>query len=156
MAGVVERPIVSPVLIGRERESADLEAAVATVASGTAQAVLIAGEAGIGKSRLVSEGIASARARGFDVVQGNCFPQDRACPYAPLLDLLRTYFNDAADLGAAAPALFPLVPDLVPPPPVALPPLDPEQERQRLFAALVQAVLHRAARRPLLVVIEDL
>src|SRR5205085_7259969 len=57
-----------------------------------------------------------------------------------------------------APALLRLLPDLVPLPPdmPALPSLDPEQERQRLFAALAQFFARQAAQQPLLLVVEDL
>jgi len=49
--------------------------------------VLLTGEAGIGKSRLVAEARRLASELGFTVVQGNGYEQDRALPYAPLLDL---------------------------------------------------------------------
>jgi hypothetical protein len=53
---------------------------------------LLCDEAGIGKSRLVAEMKTFALARGFQCLQGHCFPADLSCPYAPLLDLFRSAF----------------------------------------------------------------
>jgi len=64
------------------------------------QTALIAGEAGVGKSRLVAEISARARGRGRAVMQGRCFEPDRALPYMPLLDLLRTYLGPDPRLPA--------------------------------------------------------
>src|SRR6185369_15160737 len=82
-------PIVSPVLIGRAAESASLEAVLDRLRDGEGQTVAIAGEAGIGKSRLAADVQARAQQRGFLCLEGQCFEQDRTIPYAPLLDLLQ-------------------------------------------------------------------
>src|SRR5260370_706268 len=88
MSIVSNQPISSPVLIGREREQAHLHALIDPVGQGHGQAILLSGEAGIGKSRLADEGRRQASEQGFLVLQGTCFPTDRSSPYAPLLDLL--------------------------------------------------------------------
>src|SRR5437879_1055318 len=85
-----DKPITCPVLIGRTPELTSLRALVEQVKGGQGQVVIVSGEAGVGKSRLVLETRAIATAAGFQVMQGNCFPTDRSCPYAPLLDLLQT------------------------------------------------------------------
>src|SRR5215469_17693393 len=88
MSIMSNQPIRSPVLIGREREQAHLHTPIDQVRRGQGQAILLSGEAGIGKSRLAAEGKRLANEQGFLVLQGTCFPTDRSAPYAPLLDLL--------------------------------------------------------------------
>src|SRR5688500_8385795 len=83
------QPTVCPLLIGRSAMLAALRNAIDALRAGQRQIVLVTGEAGIGKSRLVGEVRGYAAARGVPLVQGACFAQDSACPYAPLLDLLR-------------------------------------------------------------------
>src|SRR5438270_11616342 len=90
-----DRPLtlISPILVGRTA-AATLEAlkqALAHAAGGTGRTVLLAGEAGIGKSRLVAEARALAQ-DSFIVLEGHCFEPDGAIPYAPVLDLLRSRF----------------------------------------------------------------
>ncbi len=84
-------PISCPVLIGRTAELTALHLLVDRARSGTGQIVLLSGEAGIGKSRLAAEAKTYATAQGFLLLRGQCFPTDRSCPYAPLLDLLRAF-----------------------------------------------------------------
>jgi len=157
-------PIVSSVLVGREPEMALLEQALSAATGGTGQCVLVAGEAGVGKSRLIAELRAGAAARSFLSLRGYCFEQDASFPYAPLADALRTHFatyapREALDLlGPLAPVLLKLLPHLalqsheLAPPPA----LEPEAERRRLFEALAQFVTGLAAARPVLFVVEDI
>src|SRR5262249_47745518 len=77
--------------IGRAGELSRLTAALEATGRGQGGVLLLAGEAGIGKSRLVAETKARAVAQGALILQGNCFETDRALPYAPLLDLLRLF-----------------------------------------------------------------
>jgi len=164
MSVSVDKPIICPVLIGCSTELTSLRALLERVKGGQGQVVVLSGEAGIGKSRLMMETRALATAEGFLVLQGSCFPTDRSCPYAPLLDLLRSFLATAppariiAELGPLTTAFFPLLPDLLPQPlehPL-LPPLDAEQEKRRLFACLVQVLTSQTDDSPLLLVIEDL
>jgi DNA-binding CsgD family transcriptional regulator len=134
------------------------------VGRGQGQAALVAGEAGLGKSRLVAEARARAERLGWLILQGNCFEPDRALPYAPFVDLLRALLEGrpsdaAADmLGPAAPELVKLVPELVShlPGVAPTPALPPEQEKRRLFQSLAQLFTRLAARQPLALVIEDI
>src|SRR4051812_8031691 len=110
--------VVSPVLIGRETALNHLALLLAEVMHGRGQVALIAGEAGIGKSRLLAEIRARflvyrqddsphQAQRAVLALQGRCFEQDRSLPYAPIIDLLRTLFITcspgelAAYLGSA-------------------------------------------------------
>jgi len=157
-------PIICPVLIGRRAQLTTLRLLVDQARSGKGQIVLLSGEAGIGKSRLVAEAKTYATAQGFLLLQGQCFPTDRSCPYAPLLDLLRAHLATSspeqvvAEMGSLASALSPLLPDLLPLPSdlPSLPPLDPEQEKRRLFAALAHLFLRPTTKQPGLLIVEDL
>src|SRR6266699_475192 len=157
-------PILCPVLIGRGAELTALRLLVDRARSGKGQIALLSGEAGIGKSRLVAEAKTYATAQGFLLLQGQCFPTDPSCPYAPLLELLRSHLatsspeQAATEMGSLASALSTLLPDLLPLPSdlPPLPPLDPEQEKRRLFAALAQLFHRQATKQPALLIVEDL
>jgi len=160
----IDLPVVCPIVIGRTAELTALHWLLARAKSGQGQVVLLSGEAGIGKSRLVAEAKTYATAQGFLLLQGQCFPTDRSCPYAPLLELLRAHLATtspeqvATEMGSQASALSPLLPDLLPLPSELppLPPLGPEQEKRRLFAALAQLFLRQATKQPVLLIVEDL
>lgn len=160
----VRAGLICPVLVGRERELAALERLLAEARAGRGRTALLAGDAGVGKSRLAGELIARAAAQGAVVLQGRCFEPDRSLPYAPLTDLLRACVGHrppnevAAALGPLAPHLVGLLPEHAPLlPSLAVPPaLDPQQERQRIAHAFVQFVAHQAAGNPALALVEDL
>jgi len=159
-----DKPIVCPVLIGRAADLTALHTLIDQVKSGKeqkGQVILISGEAGIGKSRIVTEAKKYASAQGFLQFQGNCFPTDLSYPYAPILDLLRSLLtsNQATPLSAAvenlARDIFPLLPELVPDQTAPLPRLEPEQEKRRLFSVLATFFLHLSTQSPVLLIIED-
>ncbi len=154
-------PMIMPHLVGRASQLATLQLLVEQAKRGEGHLVLISGEAGIGKSRLVAEVKTSTTSQGFLLLQGNCFPTDVTYPYAPLLDLLRSLFASrpaaplATELERLARDLFPLLPELVPDQAMPLLPLEPEQEKRRLFAVLANFFLRLSASSPLLLIIED-
>jgi DNA-binding CsgD family transcriptional regulator len=164
MAAFLETSIVCPTLIGRTPQLEAIARLIAQAAGGYGQVALIAGEAGIGKSRLVTEARTHATQHGFTILHGRCFEPDRALPYAPLRDLLRAELaarpleQIATALGPMAPQLASLLPELLPllPELVPTPALGPEEERRRLAEAFARFLSQRAAIQPLLVVIEDL
>src|SRR6266699_1484903 len=164
MEALFGTPILCPVLIGRGAELTALRLLVDRARSGKGQLVLLSGEAGIGKSRLVAEAKTYATAQGFLLLQGQCFPTDRSCPYAPLLDLLRSHLATSSreqvdtEMGSLASALSPLLLDLLPLPSdlPSLPPLDSEHEKRRLFAALAHLFLRPTTNQPGLLIVEDL
>ena len=159
-------PILCPVLIGRTSHLEILSMLIGQARGGTGYTALVTGEAGIGKSRLVSEAKIQAVQDGFHVLHGGCFEPDRVLPYAPLLDLLRTFatnHNDtetAAAFGSGAPELFKLIPELVNrfPGITLTPEIEPEAEKRRLFIALAQFFTGATGpeQAPLLIIIEDL
>lgn len=164
MITTLDTPIVCPVLIGRAPQLATLERLIVEVRQSCGQVVLIAGEAGIGKSRLVREAQVRAIDQGFSVLQGRCFEPDRVLPFAPLLDLLRDILSTpfatalATALRPAGTDLVRLFPELIEILPHAAPesPSEPGQEKRHLFQALTQVLQSVAAHQPLLLVIEDM
>ncbi|MGH2583869.1 MAG: ATP-binding protein, partial [Dehalococcoidia bacterium] len=151
-------------LVGRQRELAALQTRLDAICAGAGGAVLLAGEAGIGKSRVVAEVKMLAARQGFLILQGACFEADRSFPYAPLLDLLRTQLigcspeQVAGMLGPAAPELVKLLPELIISLPGVMPAavLEPEGERRRLFHTLTELFTRLAAGQPALIIVEDL
>src|SRR5215203_5259054 len=86
MAGRVS----SPTLVGRVEELQVLDAARVQAANGGSAVVLLGGEAGVGKTRLVAELAARCAAEGTRVLAGGCVPVgDGALPYAPIVEALR-------------------------------------------------------------------
>jgi len=76
-------------LIGRDVEAAILDAALRSAAAGHGQLVVVEGEAGIGKSRLLADGLDRARAGGFEVLAGYADEVERHRPFAAIAEALR-------------------------------------------------------------------
>ena len=161
-----EPPAESPrgAFVGRARELAELERALEEALAGHGRLVLLAGEPGIGKSRLAEELSARARARGARVLVGRCWEAGGAPAYWPWVHALRAYVHEAepealrAQLGDGAADLAQLLPELRPFAPGAPQPPAAESEgaRFRLFDA-ASSFLRRATKvRPLVVVLDDL
>jgi DNA-binding CsgD family transcriptional regulator len=150
--------------VGRERELAELRAALDRMLAGHGQVVLLAGEPGIGKTRTAEEFVAQAAERGVVVLWGSCFEWEGTPAYWPWVQIFRGYLRDVddaslrADLGAGAADVAQIVPELRERlPDVATPPqLEPEQARFRLFDAVTTFYRTVAARRPLVLVLDDL
>ncbi|HGJ65741.1 TPA: zinc-ribbon domain-containing protein, partial [bacterium] len=82
-------------MIGREHEFTDVKESVDEWLSGHGQIVSIIGEAGIGKSRLVSELKAYLSSKNDDLqyIEGRCVSIGQPISYWPFIDILKTYFN---------------------------------------------------------------
>jgi DNA-binding CsgD family transcriptional regulator len=131
------RPAPAPGLIGRERELAELTGALAS----SPTVVLVEGEAGIGKSRLLREYLASPAARGHPALVACCPPFRQPQTLGPLTDALRRAADGVTGLPLTnlAGALRPLFPEWacdLPPPPE--PAEDATAARHRLFRALAE------------------
>jgi len=156
----VVRRVSCPVLVGRAAEVARLRAALERAAAGEPAVVVVAGEAGVGKTRLVAELLHDAADGGVVALTGGCLDVgDGVLAYAPLVEALRQLARVMKPgelervLGGARAELARLVPELGGPAPggqaAVLAPA-------RLFELLL-GVLHRlAGRGPLLLVVEDL
>jgi ATP/maltotriose-dependent transcriptional regulator MalT len=153
--------VVSPIFIGRQEELASLSALIERVRAGTPTFALVGGEAGVGKTRLVSELMAGASGAGFLVLAGQCMELGaEGLPLAPLVDALRELVRAvppeelASVLGPAATGLAPLLPELAPGA-TTRPPAESMQAAQLL--ELVLGLLSRlSAVRPVAFLIEDL
>src|SRR4051812_20246598 len=161
---MLETRYTCPVLIGRQRELDALDRLVRHVSNGEGQTVLIAGEAGVGKSRLLSELATRAGQKGWLVLLGHCYPPDVTLPYAPVLDALRIYFYSmaeeeiAARAGPYAPELMKLLPELAYILPGVQPsvPVEPQAEQRRLFEAIYSFLASLSSEHPVLLALEDL
>jgi class 3 adenylate cyclase/tetratricopeptide (TPR) repeat protein len=163
-AGGAARPAQTP-FVGRERERADLRRAVEDVRLGHGSFVLVAGEAGVGKSRLLQEIDAEADARGLRVLTGHSTRDGGRVPYLPFTEMieqgmvtprspatLRQALGETApEIARIAPALRLVVPEI--PAPLDLP---PEQARRYLWLSMREFIGRAAQERPLLLVFEDL
>jgi DNA-binding NarL/FixJ family response regulator len=156
--GMVRR-VSSPVLVGRDAEIAQLEGAIARAAAGQPAIVVLTGEAGVGKTRLVAELLRNASDRGVLALTGGCLDVgDGVLAYAPMVEALRSLAGalepDELErvLGGARGELARLVPELGAAGGASASPPAPT----RLFELLL-GVLHRLAERsPVLLVVEDL
>ncbi|GLZ38021.1 LuxR family transcriptional regulator [Actinokineospora sp. NBRC 105648] len=137
-------------MIGRDAELAALLDAVRCPPS----AVFVEGQAGVGKTRLVTEFAAAARGGPARVVMGSCQPLAEPFPYGVLLDCLSQCADQLRDPGPVTGALRDHLPELADRLPPAPGPLgDPDAERHRLFRAVRDLL---GALGPTVLVLEDL
>jgi predicted ATPase len=80
--------VLCPVVVGRQAELRALDAALTAALGGAGRLVFIAGEPGIGKSRLAREAADQARAEGATVITGRAVPTGQSTPYRPLTEAL--------------------------------------------------------------------
>lgn len=161
MANQQPKVFTCPVMIGRGEE---LRAIQQWLAPQGPRVLVLSGEAGVGKSRLVAEAKGGATRFGYAILQGNCFEPDHTLPYAPILEVLhgwmagRSADQVARELGPYAQELVRLLPEQAPALSATTPATaaDPETERRRLFQALVQLFHDLAAQHSILLVVEDL
>ncbi len=158
-------------LLERQRELDDLlkhlahtEARASGGDAPSGRLVIVAGEAGIGKSRLLAEvawRLSQGEPPGWTVLEGHCYEAERSLPYQPFVDALNPLVAslDAQSLGLSdvwLAELARLLPDLA-----ALRPglsqslvIDPSQDQRRLFEAVARCL--KALPAPLLVMLDDL
>jgi DNA-binding winged helix-turn-helix (wHTH) protein/tetratricopeptide (TPR) repeat protein len=159
------RPGATPTaFVGRELEMTRLRAALADAAAGTGQLVLLVGEAGIGKSRLVDEFAIETRARGIRVLTARSHEGQGAPPFWPWMQIVRACVDEQAPAalkralgrgGARIAQLIPEVREVLPALPV-VPVLDPEHERFHLFDAFADFLKRIAGRGALVIALDDL
>jgi DNA-binding NarL/FixJ family response regulator len=100
MIGPMGSRIASPDLIGREDEIGAISKAFQDAKNGHGRTVLIGGEAGIGKSRVLNAVLDDARAQGATVLVGGCFGlAEGALPFAPIVEAIRPLLGDAYRAG---------------------------------------------------------
>lgn len=165
MIGGVTRRISSPVFVGRRAELDRLKDAFDRASDGRPSLVLIAGDAGVGKSRLLAEFSAHVEAVGGRTLSGGCLDLgEGSLPYAPFVEALRSLARElepearANAFGPVPAELANLVPDLLS---VDLPaervPGDMLAGRQaRLFDAIIGVLGRLTADRSAVLALEDL
>ncbi|MFW6694187.1 helix-turn-helix transcriptional regulator [Streptomyces sp. MAR4 CNX-425] len=160
--GGVEAVRLSPVLAGRTEELKTLDTALARARAGEPQALVVAGEAGVGKTRLVEEFLAAARAAGAVTAAGGCVELGAdGLPFAPFTTALRALKRELGDdaLSAAVAGredeLSRLLPDASYAPPDGAPPHE-RDGRTRLFELTAQGLERLAADRAVVLALEDL
>ena len=154
-----------PVFVGRQRELAELRAGLEDAVGGRGRFFLVVGEAGIGKTRLAEELAREAAERGGVALWGRCWEGEGAPPYWPWVQVIRALLQGvpAEELrpavGAGAPYLVPLVPELGERfrdlPALSTSPRS-EHARFYLFDAVATLLRSAAQRTPLVLVLDDL
>src|SRR5499426_1684576 len=160
--------------VGRDRELQQLAQALERAAAGHGQAVVVVGEAGLGKSRLVWEFSRSHRTHGWLVLESGSVSYGKATPYLPVIELLKAYcrIQERDDPRAIRERvagklltldrsleslLTPLLALLdVPVDDKAWEALDPPQRRRQTLDAVKRLLLRESQVQPLLLVFEDL
>ncbi len=145
--------------VGRERESAQLRAWWESLQTSW-RALIVDGDAGVGKTRLVAELASALEDEGVVVLWGGC-DEDPVVPFQPLAESLGRYFDSqSADRISAMPEwqlselsrLVPRLRDLAPP---FEEEGDPESERYRFFEAVTETLKDLASRARILLVVDD-
>ncbi len=148
-----------PPLIGRQTEWQTLRAAWQRAMTGRATVVTVAGEAGIGKTRLAEELLQWAEQQGIAAARTRSYQAQGALAYAPITDLLQVepiysrlpslHENQLSHVARLLPKLLEEHPNLAPPQPMT-----EGWQRQQFFNALAQAIF--ATKQPLLLFFDDL
>src|SRR5215203_2396644 len=150
---------ISGGFVGRAEELARLWAALERAEQDQPAMVLLAGDAGVGKTRLLTELADQARRRGAQVLVGGCLEVgDVGLPYVPLIAALRGFGaeaeNDELLLAAAEglPGLGRLLPELADQPTAPTAPFDHNLEQLQLFDA-VRTLLMRLSKDALVLLV---
>ncbi len=160
--------------VGRVRERRRLEAALANLERGQGSVIGVAGEAGVGKSRLCFEFTESCRSRGIRVRRARAVAHGRMIPFLPVFELLRSILGVAEqdrDVDARrkiASTVLLLERELTDRLPLLFeflgvgtgkaedPKLDPDARRRQLIEVVMRLVRARGRREPAVFLFEDL
>lgn len=156
-------PRAGAFLVGRERIASRLATALKRVQAEGRQAVLLAGEPGIGKTALVASAARDAHAQGARVLYGRC-DEELELPYQPFAEALAHFVAHApapelaahvvrhgGETARLAPELLRRLPDT--PSPAQT---DPEADRYRLFDAVASLLAEASLPSPVVLVLDDL
>ena len=158
-------PVSRSPFVGRQREVMTLTTCLEAARTGQAGIVLVAGEPGIGKTRLLLELGRRALDAGWEVLTGRAYDTEGMPPYLPFIEALRDYVracpadelrtqlgDGAADVALIVPDINHRLPGLRP-----SPPLSSDHERYRLFESVAEFLLAAASSsRGLLLSLDDL
>src|SRR5439155_23810980 len=152
-----------PGFVGRGHELAWLSERWEAAAAGRPSLVLLAGEAGIGKTTLAREVVRMAVATGGQVLEARCYEQERSLFLQPTLEALRSALvarppdvvrEIVGDRAGTLSSLLPDVRQILRP--IGYQPAPPEIERRRSFEAITAIVRQLAQRQPVLILLDDL
>jgi serine/threonine protein kinase/tetratricopeptide (TPR) repeat protein len=159
--------VFSPAMVGRDGERQRIENTVVRLLGNHGSAIVINGQTGIGKTRLLKEASAAVKQRGIDFLWGRCVPQGSA--YHPFVEVLSTLVDDLQTrpdeevrrflgedgrvLARYLPSLEKLDGPIRPRPANAL---EPQGERLRFLAAATSFLARMSAATPRVIVIDDL
>ncbi len=172
---MLPRVALSP-FIGREKEQAELQKRLNAAITGECQFVVVSGEPGVGKTRLLDEIENLARARKLLVLHGRTIEQDGAFPYQGFCEAIQEYFritdtssspDTAAELSDLAPDLVSLFPMLTEISEIRLAASGDSklsqiggsqgpENRTQVFELLARTITRLAAGKPLILFLEDL
>jgi peptide/nickel transport system substrate-binding protein/oligopeptide transport system substrate-binding protein len=169
---IAPRPALSP-FVGRSKEFAELQQRLNAAVAGECQFAVVAGEPGIGKTRLLDELASLARARDIRVLHGRSVEQDRAFAYQGFCELIQDYFRfketgsspapDFSDLAADLLALFPMLGEISEirtaasgDSALARGAAAGPENRTQIFELLARTLARLAGGRPQVLVLEDL
>ena len=150
--------------VGRSKEVNKLQVQLESAAKGRGAVVTLAGEAGIGKTRIIEEFAEVARDRGAQVLRGACYGDEWHAPYGPFAEILVSYARKdsghrlKAIAGTLAASLVRIAPGLRAYIEIAEEPLaaDKDEERHRMVDAMLQFLIGVSRDAPLAVVLDDL
>ena len=151
--------------VGRETERAQIGAAVEEALASNGALVMLAGGAGVGKSRLAIESARDAAKKGALILLGRCVETEEPHPYLPFVEMLemalgqaqskegfrRALGENAAELAQLVPRLRQVFSDI--PPPLELP---PQEARRYLFESICEYLARSARVRPIFLILDDL
>ncbi len=143
-------------MVGRDGELGRLLTLLDDAEAGRSVVALVSGDAGVGKSRLISEAVLLAAGRGFTVLSGHCAELGDSVPYLPLADALRgaAQSSGVRDALSSRPALNRLLPE-------GRDEQQPDEDRsglarQQMLGGVLGLLAELAAAAPVLLVLEDL
>jgi DNA-binding SARP family transcriptional activator len=162
-ASRADRWSADPGFVGRDHELAWLSDRWAGAAAGRPSLAILAGEAGIGKTRLAWEAVRMAVSTGGEVLEARCYEQERSLFLQPVLEALRSALltkppgvvreivgESAGPLSGVLPEISQILR------PIGYQPGPPEIERRRSFEAVSATLQHLARRHPVLLSLDDL
>jgi hypothetical protein len=150
--------------VGRSLELDKLRRAADAALGGHGSLFMLSGEPGIGKTRLAEQLGIYAGLRGAQTLIGQCHESEAGIPYLPFVDALRQYVTGCGDdalrdeLGSAGPDVAKLVSEVTQRLPDVQPasPVEPAQDRYRLFDSVVTFLVNASRANPLVLVLDDL
>ncbi len=146
-------------IIARQHEVSHLLSLLDEVTGGAGRLVMLAGEPGVGKTRLAQEVTVTSHTRGFLVASGRCYEPEQSVSYYPFLEALTALYHDApASIRAEVPHRWSYLEWLLPGRPRVVSPTEMGRQdvQQWLFAAVSGFLQAVAATAPVALMLDDL